>query len=122
MKGRGSEWRLAEKPTLEYLVSLGYEFIDPGDHEKLRGSQNQVLFKPHLIDAIERLNGISRADAEAAAAELSRKEDNEEWLALMRGAFSRQVEGQSTHRTIKLIDFENPSNNQLGSALIEATR
>jgi type I restriction enzyme R subunit len=112
MRGRGSEWKLAEKPTLEYLTSLGYAFIAPEKHEDLRTSQNQVLFRPHLIDAIERLNGVSRADAEAAAAELAREEGNEEWLKLMRGDFSRQVEGQATHRTLKLIDFENPVNNQ----------
>lgn len=111
MKGKGSEWRLAEKPTLKYLTSLGFEFIAPEKHEALRASQNQVLFRPHLVAAIERLNGVSPADAEAAASELAREEDNEEWLKLMRGAFSRKVEGHATHRTIKLIDFENPANN-----------
>lgn len=111
MKGWGSEWKLAEKPTLEYLASIGYEFIAPEKHEGLRSSLNQVLFRPHLVDAIERLNGVSRADAEAAAAELAREEDNEEWTELLRGSFSRNVEGQFTHRTLKLIDFQNPSNN-----------
>lgn len=112
MKGRGGEWRLAEKPTLEYLVSIGYAFLAPEECEALRGPANQVLLRTHLIDAIERLNGVNRADAEAAAAELAREENNEEWLKLMRGDFSRQVEGQATHRTLKLIDYQNPANNQ----------
>ena len=67
MKGRGSEWRLAEKPTLKYLQTLGYDFIDPSQHASLRDGENQTIFRPHLVDALERLNGISRADAEAAA-------------------------------------------------------
>lgn len=111
MKGRGSEWRLAEKPTLKYLQTLGYDFIDPSQHASLRDGENQTIFRPHLVDALERLNGISRADAEAAAAELLRKENNEDWLKIQRGDFSRIVEGQATQKTLNVIDFQNPANN-----------
>lgn len=111
MKGRGSEWKLAEKPTLQYLQSIGYEFIDPSQHATLRDGENQTIFRPHLVQALMRLNGINQADAEAAAAELIRKEDNEEWLKMQRGAFSRTVEGQSTQKTLRVIDFLNPANN-----------
>ncbi|MRH77716.1 HsdR family type I site-specific deoxyribonuclease [Spiribacter sp. C176] len=111
MKGRGAEWRLAEKPTLEYLQSMGYQFVPPESHHELRSADNQVIFRPHLIEAIQRLNDISLGDAEAAASELSRLEDNEEWLNVLRGSFSRTVEGQSTQKTLRLIDFHDPSNN-----------
>lgn len=112
MKGFGTEWHLAEKPTLEYLLTLGYEFVPKEQHAALRGAENQVIFRPHLIAALQRLNDISEQDAKAAAAELLRKEDNEEWTELLRGDFARIVEGQSTQKTLKLIDFQNPSNNQ----------
>lgn len=111
MKGRGSEWRLAEKPTLQYLQTLGYEFVDPAQHASLRDGDNQTIFRAHLVQALKRLNGISLADAEAAAAELLRKENNEDWLKIQRGDFSRVVEGQGTQKTLRVIDFENPSNN-----------
>jgi type I restriction enzyme R subunit len=111
MKGRGTEWRLAEKPTLEYLKTLGYEFVAPEQHAILRDGENQTIFRPHLVAALKKLNGISESDAEASAAELIRKEDNEEWTEILRGAFSRNVEGQSTQKTLKLIDFHNPKNN-----------
>ncbi len=113
MKGRGTEWRLAEKPTLEYLQTLGYQFIEPDEHAALRDGENQTIFRPHLVAALQKINGISESDAEAAAAELIRKEDNEEWTEILRGDFSRNVEGQSTQKTLKLIDFHNPSNNHL---------
>lgn len=113
MKGRGTEWRLAEKPTLEYLQTLGYQFIEPDEHAALRDGENQTIFRPHLVAALQKINGISESDAEAAAAELMRKEDNEEWTEILRGDFSRNVEGQSTQKTLKLIDFHNPSNNHL---------
>ena len=111
MKGRGSEWRLAEKPTLQYLQTLGYEVIDPSLHSSLRESENQTVFRPHLVEALQRVNGISAADAETAAAELLRKENNEDWLKIQRGDFSRTVEGQATQKTLRVIDFENPANN-----------
>lgn len=113
MKGRGTEWRLAEKPTLEYLQTLGYQFIEPDEHAALRDGENQTIFRPHLVAALQKINGISTADAEAAEAELIRKEDNEEWTEILRGDFSRNVEGQSTQKTLKLIDFHNPSKNHL---------
>ena len=113
MKGRGTEWRLAEKPTLEYLQTLGYQFIEPDEHAALRDGENQTIFRPHLAAALQKINGISASDAEAAAAELIRKEDNEEWTEILRGDFSRKVEGQNTQKTLKLIDFHNPSNNHL---------
>jgi len=113
MKGRGTEWRLAEKPTLEYLQTLGYQFVEPEEHAALRDGENQTIFRSHLVAALQKINGISESDAEAAAAELIRKEDNEEWTEILRGDFSRNVEGQSTQKTLKLIDFHNPSNNHL---------
>ena len=112
MMGYGAEWALAEKPTLQCLQTLGYEFIDPSQHASLRDSENQTIFRPHLVEALQRLNGISLADAEAAAAELLRKEDNEEWLKIQRGAFSRGVEGQATKKTLRVIDFLNPASNR----------
>ena len=112
IQGHGTEWHLAEKPTLEYLrKSLGYEFIAPKEHANLRDGENQVIFHPHLVAALKKINGISTSDARAAVVELSRKEDNEEWTEILRGSFSRPVEGQITQKTLKLIDFHNPSNN-----------
>jgi type I restriction enzyme R subunit len=115
MKGRGTEWRLAEKPTLEYLQTLGYQFIAPEQHAALRDGENQTILRPLLVAALQKLNGISESDAEAAAAELIRKEDNEEWTEILRGDFSRNVDGQSTHKTLRLIDFHNPSNNHFAA-------
>lgn len=108
----GSEYQLAEKPTIDALVSIGYDFIPKAAHGGLRDGQNQVLFRPHLVEALKRLNGISEADAHAAYAELITKSGNQEWLALLRGSFSRPVSGQATEKTLRLIDFTTPANNQ----------
>ncbi|MGO4527267.1 type I restriction endonuclease subunit R [Microvirga sp. 2MCAF35] len=107
----GMEWHLAEQPTLECLKSMGYAFVPPADHPSLRDGDNQVLFRPHLIEALQRINGVSEADAQAAYAELASVSDNEAWLSILRGNFSRVVQGEATHRTLRVIDFRNLTNN-----------
>ncbi|WP_404383209.1 type I restriction endonuclease subunit R [Caenispirillum salinarum] len=107
----GMEWQLAEKPTLESLEGMGYVVVPPSEHAVLRDGDNQVLFRPHLVEAIKRINGLSDADAEAAYADLVSISENERWLTILRGDFSRPLQGESRHRTIRVIDFLNPSNN-----------
>lgn len=107
----GAEWKLAEKPTIEGLEALGYSFIRKADHDSLRDGDNHVLFRPHLVEALQRINGISEEDARAVYTELLAKTDNEEWLSLLRGNYTRRVSGQTTDKTIRLIDFQNPANN-----------
>jgi type I restriction enzyme R subunit len=107
----GMEWLLAEKPALDCLIAMGYGFVPSSDQASLRDGENQVLFRPHVIDALMRINGISRTDAEAAFGDLAAISDNERWLAILRGDFSRNVEGKATRQTLRLVDFRSPANN-----------
>jgi len=107
----GGEWQLAEKPCIEGLIALGYTRVRPKQHDELRDGENHVLFRPHLIEAIQRINGISEDDARAAYTDLLAKSDNEEWTQILRGNYSRTVSGQATKQTIRVIDFLNPANN-----------
>ncbi len=106
-----SEWLFAEQPTLEYLEKLGYEYIDPSKHSSLRKSNNQVIFLPHLITALQKLNDISETDAKAAASELLDQTDNEKWLKYLRGGLARKVDGERTSKTLHLLDFQNINKN-----------
>lgn len=107
----GGEWTFAEKPVLDYLQSIGYRYLKPAEHDKNRDGDNHVIFKPILTDALKRINGLSDRDTEAAYQELAGKSDNEEWTHILRGNYSRMVEGHNTKQTIRLIDFLNPANN-----------
>ncbi|WP_417430954.1 type I restriction endonuclease subunit R [Kiloniella sp.] len=107
----GGEWVLAEKPTIECLRTLGYKYLDPEKHKEQRDGQNHVLLRPVFIKAIQKINGISEEDAQAAYLELISKTDNEEWSQLLRGNYSRTVPGKATKQTIKIIDFLNIDNN-----------
>ena len=108
-----SEYTLVEKPIIELLTSeYGYHYIPPSQHDTFRGlRENEVFFTPLLIEALIRINDIDESTARAIASELHGLTDNERWLAILRGDFSRKVAGEETHRTIRVVDFENPANN-----------
>ena len=106
------EYTLVEKPIIDGLVDHhGYRFIPPSQHPALRARENEVLFRPVLIAALMRLNGIPAEVATAIFHELSGITDNQRWLDVLRGNYSRKVPGEDTHRTIRLLDFDNVTNN-----------
>ncbi len=107
-----SEYRLAEKPTLDALTTLGYRSLSLEAAMAMREEENRVILKPVLIEALQALNGISAADAEAIYGELSTLSDNEEWQRKLRGAYSRRLTGEARDRPITLIDFKHPDRNR----------
>ena len=108
-----SEYRLAEKPTLDALIALGYKPLSPEAALQMRVEENRVILKPVLIEALQALNGIGTADAEAIYSELSILSDNEEWQRKLRGAYSRRLPGEVRDRPITLIDFKHPEQQPL---------
>ena len=107
-----NEYTLVEKPILDRLTGPhAYRYIHPDEHPYLRARENEVLFRPLLVDALMRINGIGKADAEAIFNELAGLDDNAKWLEVLRGHYSRKITGEETHRTIRVIDFDQPTNN-----------
>src|SRR4051794_7984383 len=107
----GMEWHLVEAPTLSCLKGMGYDVVPASKHSTLRDGENRVLFRPDLVAALKRINGISQVDAEAVYADLVAVSTNEHWLSILHGNFSRKVEGKVTHQTLRVIDFHNVANN-----------
>lgn len=107
----GPEDWLAESPCLNYLRQLGYTWLKPDANEAARDGLNQVLLRDELLAALQRINGISLQDARAVYSDLLNLHDNAAWLAVLRGNYSRSVEGESKKKTVRCIDFCNPANN-----------
>ncbi len=107
----GPEFNLVEKPAIDFLVGLGYTFLDRQGNELGRDGLNQVLLRDEVLAAVQRLNGVGPDVAEAVYHELLSVSDNQEWVSILRGNYSRTVPGQSTKQTIRLVDFQNPGNN-----------
>jgi type I site-specific restriction-modification system R (restriction) subunit len=81
------------------------------NHAHHREGDTQVLLRPILLDALQRLNGITEQDAREAYTDLLTKTDNSEWTAILRGDYSRPVAGSATRKTIRVVDLLNPANN-----------
>jgi type I restriction enzyme R subunit len=125
--GFGPEFRLAEKPCIEGLVALGYGYLPPaetketvkvapehlrdGNNESARDGSNQVLLREEFIESVQLINDVSADVARAVYQELIGQHDNEEWIKILRGNYSRTVPGKATKQTIRLIDFEHPVRN-----------
>jgi type I restriction enzyme R subunit len=107
-----SEYTLVEKPIIGFLQGLGYTYLPPSRHPKLRGTrENEVLFRPLLIEALCRINGIGSEDARAITNDLARTTDNQSWISILRGKYSRKLPGDTKHRTIRVVDFNTLANN-----------
>ena len=102
---------VVERPIIEQLVGLGYAYVHPNAHASLRERKNEVLFQPHFLEAVQKINGISEADARAVFQDMAGLDDNEEWVSRLRGNYSRKLGGEDRHRTVRLIDFDEPANN-----------
>ncbi len=80
-----NEYTLVEKPILDTLSGqYGYRYIHPNEHERIRTRENEVLFKPLLIDALVRINGIPRPTAQAVFNDLAGIADNQTWVEVLR--------------------------------------
>lgn len=106
-----NELTLVELPILRYMEGMGYRVIPSSEHPALRTRENEVLFKPLVVRALCRLNDLDQDTAQAIYNELAGISDNQRWVDILRGNYSRKVPGEETHRTIRLVDFDTPSNN-----------
>jgi type I restriction enzyme R subunit len=107
-----NEYSLVEKPILDALTGrYGYRHIRPDAHPSLRDRENEVLFKPVLVAALVRINGLAPNAATSIYDELAGLTDNQRWLEIQRGHYSKKLPGEETHRTIRVIDFDNLANN-----------
>ena len=108
----GSEARMVEVPILDFLTKeYGYQYLHPRGHAEHRDGDNNVLLRPILLDALTRINSIPEETANSVYQDLLNINDNERWLKIIRGDYSKTVPNEADKKTIHLIDFKNPDNN-----------
>ncbi|BAY41799.1 type I site-specific deoxyribonuclease, HsdR family protein (plasmid) [Nostoc sp. NIES-2111] len=108
---KGPEYTLTEKPCIDALVKFGYIWLPPQQNQTVRDSLNQVILRDIFITAIQHINSIPAEVARATYQDMLAVTDNEQWTNLLRGNYSRNVPGEATKKTIRLIDFLHPENN-----------
>ena len=109
-----------EEHVIALLQQQGYEYISPEQQETERESASNVLLRDRLKSAISRLNSELpanvRKQAQREVTALSGQnliESNEKFYdMLIEGVREEhQKDGETVGAQVKLIDFENPQNN-----------
>ncbi|QQS59094.1 type I restriction endonuclease subunit R [Candidatus Peregrinibacteria bacterium] len=111
-----------EQMTIETLQSQGYTYLTPEQQEEERPDLSDVVLKGRLRDAINRLNPDIPADAQEYALKQvinlpsqSLIENNEAFHRyLTEGVpIEYQKNGETVGGSVQLVDFENPTANNL---------
>ncbi len=122
----GNEYTLVELPAIEYLISLGYEYIDgkqltPQQGE--RDSLNEVILTKRMFNSLKKLNPtISDENINKVIRQLQRPEFlgsglleiNEkiyDYIVNLQLTVDEIIENKKEKITVKLIDFDNINNN-----------
>ena len=107
-----------EKVTMEMLENLEYECIN--GYELIREDYSKVLLEEDLVQAMERINkGIKAEQVQETIRLIKNLEHNNTVLNnkqftkyLLEGVpVPSQEDGETRYKTVKIIDFDNISNN-----------
>ncbi len=113
-----SEARTAQFPMVAHAHGVGWDIVEPVDAEVLRHGRENMLFTSVLEDKLRDFNSWltpdqARAIVETIEALPATIEGNWEVLRWMRGEHKWYDENEKLSRTVQLIDFEDPDNNEL---------
>ena len=56
LEGHGKEWEFSEKPAIEQLVKMGYEYKTNKELNQKRDEYSETLLLDRVQDAIKRIN------------------------------------------------------------------
>lgn len=111
-----------EEWVVELLEKQGYSYLSPEAQEAERGDLSDVVLTGRLRTAVERLNPMVSAEAREAAIQKVLNltgqhlvEENEEfqWMLTDGVSISAYVEGEHRGEVVRIVDFDNPRNNNL---------
>ncbi len=118
---RWNEEGLSERPAVELLQALGYEYVDAEALDTERQSGREAVISPRLTEALQKLNPwLSDDNTHKAVRAISNiqssslLEANEEaHTALTYGISLEQDRGDGRKgHTVRFLDFDNPRNNE----------
>lgn len=111
-----------EQMVIETLVSQGYTYLSPKEQEKECSDLTEVVLKNRLQDAIERLNPNIPTDAREHALKQvftlpsqNLIENNEAFHVMLTEGVpvEYQKNGDTVGDSVQIVDFENPTANNL---------
>lgn len=134
LEGHGKEWEFSEKPAIEQLVKMGYEYKTNKELNQERDDYSDPLLLDRVKAAIKRINVdddgnpwiLGEDEAIQDAINQLRRfntniplDANEEARAKFIGLSRKHLQpitvklpGETKSKTVKLFDFENIDNNE----------
>ncbi len=106
-----------EQYTVEYHVikflreRLGYEYIKPEEFAKLRAFENEYIITPHLLAAVQKINGVDETTAQSVVREVKKLDTNEAFLLAIRNGINLKDAETGKNRDYKIVDFDVVENN-----------
>ena len=105
-------------PMVRHAAEVGWTPISPQLAIQKRGGEAGTLFRGELEDALSRFNPWMTDDAIRSVVENLQAlpptiEGNRQILAWLRGERQWYDEAEQLHRTVRLVDFDDPSANML---------
>ncbi|MDP3726640.1 MAG: HsdR family type I site-specific deoxyribonuclease, partial [bacterium] len=108
-----------EQITVEnYIIKfikdkLGFEYIKPEEFAKLRDLESEYIITPLLERAIGALNPTANeSEIKSVIREVRKIDNNEAFLKALRDGINLKNSVTGRKHDYKLIDFDNPENNQ----------
>ena len=112
------EFNAVRDPIIKYLKEMDWKYLEPSECMELRKNNFELFLLPILREKLKELNeGIIENDEQAEEVIKALKniranmKGNQEFLQYLRGEKTVYAEKEKRELNVKLIDFENPENN-----------
>ena len=108
-----NEQYTVENHVIKFLRErLGYAYVPPQEFVKLREFENEFIITPLLLAAVKKINGVDDDVALSVVREVKKLDSNQVFLDALRNGINLIDTTTRRSRNYKLIDTENPENNQ----------
>lgn len=119
------EGNLVEKPAIEQLVKLGYKYVHGSELQPLvsneRNTSKDVVLESTLLNSLKKINptisddNLKRVAREITVLQQSNLIESNQFVYNMLVQYTsveQQGEKRRQHETVKIVDFDNPLNNE----------
>src|SRR5579884_1635150 len=104
--------RAVQDEVIEILAGMGWEPMPSGQMTALReGRMGEAIVEPLLVEAIERINGITREEAEHVASLVRRITSDQAFIRALRDGLNVKLAPDQNARDIRLVDLADETNN-----------
>jgi type I restriction enzyme R subunit len=113
------EFKAVRDPIIKYLKDIDWHYLEPSECMELRGSNFEPFLLPILKRKLKELNrSIIETDEQAEEVIKALKnlraniKGNQDFLQYLQGEKTIYVEKEKREINVRLIDFDNPANNE----------